>query len=204
MTRSKEGWKFGKMLRNHNLQRNPTRLTYTIYFIQFLGPTYMGKYRNSPPGIIATSVKSGRLQNEDTWLTWRFLYKDLTGTDWVMFRFARRSYDNYEKKGIKAASLGHRAWVFPFLCLLHPLQCLMRFMLHLPLQHSWKTQGDQMTRVCCVANARYNSRTRIHNTWGAVKIYYNCLVCFWRVIVFWGGPYRFTGLCCFRHHPSRS
>ena len=40
--------------------------------------------------------------------------------------------------------------------------------------------------------------------WGAVKIYYNCLVCFWRVIVFWGGPYRFTGFCCFRHHPSRS
>ena len=42
------------------------------------------------------------------------------------------------------------------------------------------------------------------NMWGAVKIYYNCLVCFWRVIVFWGGPYRFTGFCCFRHHPSRS
>ena len=40
--------------------------------------------------------------------------------------------------------------------------------------------------------------------WGAVKIYYNGLVCFWRVIVFWGGPYRFTGFCCFRHHPSRS
>ena len=43
-----------------------------------------------------------------------------------------------------------------------------------------------------------------HSIWGAVKIYYNCLVCFWRVIVFWGGPYRFTGFCCFRHHPSRS
>ena len=43
-----------------------------------------------------------------------------------------------------------------------------------------------------------------HFMWGAVKIYYNCLVCFWRVIVFWGGPYRFTGFCCFRHHPSRS
>ena len=40
--------------------------------------------------------------------------------------------------------------------------------------------------------------------WGAVKIYFNCLVCFWRVIVFWGGPYRFTGFCCFRHHPSGS
>ena len=40
--------------------------------------------------------------------------------------------------------------------------------------------------------------------WGAVKIYYNCLVCFWRVIVFWGGPYRLTGFCCFRHNPSCS
>jgi len=40
--------------------------------------------------------------------------------------------------------------------------------------------------------------------WCAVKIYYNCLVCFWKVIVFWGGPYRFTGFCCFRHHPSSS
>ena len=42
------------------------------------------------------------------------------------------------------------------------------------------------------------------NIWGAVKIYYNGLVCFWRVIVFWGGPYRFTGFCCFQHHPSCS
>ena len=49
-----------------------------------------------------------------------------------------------------------------------------------------------------------NSIRNKTNTWGAVKIYYNCLVCFWRVIVFWGGPYRFTGFCCFRHHPSRS
>jgi len=44
----------------------------------------------------------------------------------------------------------------------------------------------------------------LFHIWGAVKIYYNCLVCFWRVVVFWGGPYRFTGFCCFRHHPSRS
>lgn len=122
-------WENVEKLRNHNLQRNPTRLTYTIYFIQFLG--------HSPPGIIATSVKSERLQNED---------KDLTGTDWVMFRFARRSYENYEKKGIKAASLWHRAWVFPFLCLLHPLQCLM---LHLPLKHSWMPRGIKWLE-CCV------------------------------------------------------
>ena len=36
--------------------------------------------------------------------------------------------------------------------------------------------------------------------WGAVEIYYNCLVCFWKVIGFWGGPYRFTGFCCIWHH----
>ena len=36
--------------------------------------------------------------------------------------------------------------------------------------------------------------------WGAVEIYYTCLVCFWKVIVFWGGPYRFTGFCCIWHH----
>ena len=164
MTRSKEGWKFGEMLRNHNLQRNPTRLTYTIYFIQFLGPTYMGKSRDSPPGIIATSVKSGRLQNEDTWLTWRFLYKDLTGTDWVMFRFARRSYDNYEKKGIKAASLGHRAWVFPFLCLLHPLQCLMLIMLPSSTPALVRNPRGSNDSNVVLPNARYRSRTRIHNT----------------------------------------
>ena len=36
--------------------------------------------------------------------------------------------------------------------------------------------------------------------WGAVEIYYNCLVCFWKVIGFLGGPYRFTGFCCIWHH----
>ena len=33
--------------------------------------------------------------------------------------------------------------------------------------------------------------------WGAVKIYYNCLVCFWRVIVFWGGHIVLQGFAVF-------
>ena len=40
--------------------------------------------------------------------------------------------------------------------------------------------------------------TRIHR--GAVEIYYTGLICFWRVIVFLGGPYRFTGFCCIWNH----
>ena len=40
--------------------------------------------------------------------------------------------------------------------------------------------------------------TRIHR--GAVEIYYTCLICFWRAIVFLRGPYRFTGFWCIWHH----
>ena len=59
---------------------------------------------------------------------------------------------------------------------------------------------------CHLSEKHETTRRRVvrETIWGAVKIYYNCLVCFWRVIVFWGGSYRFTGFCCFRHHPSRS
>ena len=32
------------------------------------------------------------------------------------------------------------------------------------------------------------------------NIYSTCLVCFFRVIVFFGGPYRLTGFCCIWHH----
>ena len=44
---------------------------------------------------------------------------------------------------------------------------------------SRKSRGDVSMTVCWIW---YNTRY----IWGAVKIYYNCLVCFWRVIVFGG------------------
>ena len=146
----RKGWKFGEMLRNHNLQRNPTRLTYTIYFIQFLGPTYMGKSRDSPPGIIATSVKSGRLQNEDTWLHMTF---SLQRSDWHWLGHVPFSHGGamtiMKRRVSKLLHLdtGLEFFLFFVFCILCSASCFSCF--HLPLQHSWETQGDQMTRMLC-------------------------------------------------------
>ncbi len=148
---SSKGWIFGEMLRSHSLQRNPIRfiVTYTIYFIQFLGPRFMVIYEyvyiyegySSCNLIIATRVKSGQKIN------------------WVMFR---NTVKLWKEGALKAAWLGHRAWVFLFLCLPHPLQCLMQtHIFH--IFHSGSCQKDFPWLECCVANARYNSGTRMDN-----------------------------------------
>ena len=49
----------------------------------------------------------------------------------------------------------------------------------------WNATQTSLDSMC-----KYNIYIYIY-IWGAVKIYYNCLVCFWRVIVFWGGPAKF-------------
>ena len=68
----------------------------------------------------------------------------------------------------------------------------------------WGVRWFGYLKSLCAKDLDINTQILNIDIWGAVKIYYNCLVCFWRVIVFGGGPYRFTGFCCFRHHPSRS
>ena len=148
-TGSKEGWKFGKMFYKPQSAKesNPVNIHYiTIYFIQFLGPRYMGidegysscNHRNQCK--IGTSPKGRHID---------VFFTKIWQTDWVWLGHVPKhggTIKRYKKNGIKVASLGHRAWVFPFLCLRHPPQCLQASS-STPALVNAKAKGYQMIRM---------------------------------------------------------
>lgn len=120
----------------------------------------MGKYRDSPPGIIATSAKSGRLQNEDTWLTWRFLYKDLT--NWLgHVPFRTEELWQLWKEGYQSCF----TWT-PGLSFSFSLSSASSAVPHASSSTPALVRNPRGSNDSndVLPNARYNSRTRIHNT----------------------------------------